>query len=261
MNEEPVVPTRPTTVHTERSERRADAATAQRSDPRTPHRSGWTAGAIAAIVVGTLLAVPALILLGGGATALWADRTQRDGGYLTSDVQEFTASGPALVTKAANLGTGAGWYYSPAVLETVRIRVAPTNRGPALFVGIGPTTDVERYLAGVKRTFVADFWTRTALTLDGDTSVSAPGQEHFWVASSVGPGTRSLEWEPTNGSWSVVVMNADGRPGINVRADLGARAPALPWIAVGVLAAGAVLMAGAALLIAGAARRVRSTRR
>ena len=49
-------------------------------------------------------------------------------------------------------------------------------------------------------------------------------------------------------------MNPDGRPGINVRADLGATYPTLLWIAVGLLAAGAVVGAGGALLIAGAIR-------
>ena len=47
-------------------------------------------------------------------------------------------------------------------------------------------------------------------------------------------------------------MHADGQPGIDVAADLGAKVPALPWIAVAFLALGAVLMVGGALLIVGA---------
>ena len=54
-------------------------------------------------------------------------------------------------------------------------------------------------------------------------------------------------------------MNADGRPGIDVGADQGARMPAVLWIAVGVLAAGTVLIAGGSLLIAGAIRRRRAS--
>jgi hypothetical protein len=50
-------------------------------------------------------------------------------------------------------------------------------------------------------------------------------------------------------------MNADGRPGVDVKADLGARFPAVVWIAVGLLLAGAVFMTGAVLLIVGAIRR------
>jgi hypothetical protein len=49
-------------------------------------------------------------------------------------------------------------------------------------------------------------------------------------------------------------MNADARPGIDVGADLGARMPTVTWIAVGVLAAGCLFLAGGALLIAGAIR-------
>jgi hypothetical protein len=49
-------------------------------------------------------------------------------------------------------------------------------------------------------------------------------------------------------------MNADARPGIGVRADLGARIPAALWLAVGLLAAGAVFITGGVLLIVGAVR-------
>jgi hypothetical protein len=49
-------------------------------------RSGWTAGRITALVIGVLLVLVSLGLLASGGTALWADRTQRDAGYVTTDV-------------------------------------------------------------------------------------------------------------------------------------------------------------------------------
>ena len=52
--------------------------------------SRWTAGRIAAVAIGSLLVLIALTLLGAGGTALWADRTQRDAGYATTDVHEFS---------------------------------------------------------------------------------------------------------------------------------------------------------------------------
>jgi hypothetical protein len=127
--------------------------------------------------------------------------------------------------------------------------------GTALFVGIGPSAAVARYLAGVNHTVISDFWTDTVEAESGGAPATAPGTQDFWVASSTGSGARTLTWNPADGSWTVVVMNADGRPGIAVRADLGARFPALPWIALGLLIAGAVFAAGGALLIAGAIRR------
>ena len=206
------------------SEARGRPAAPPRPEARSPARSRWTAGRITALVIGALLVLVSLALLGAGGTALWADRTQRDGGYVTTGVHEFSTSGSALATVSTELGSaGVGWLYSPGLLDEVRIRVTPASSGPPLFVGIGPSTDVDRYLAGVNHTVISEFWGDKAEAVDGGRPASAPGTQDFWVASDTGPGARTLEWDPTDGSWTVVVMNADGRPGIAVGADLGAR--------------------------------------
>jgi hypothetical protein len=213
-------------------------------------------------VIGVLLALVSLGLLGGGGTALWADTTQRDAvGYLTTSAHEFATAGSALTSERIDLGSaGTGWLYTPALLGTVRIRVTSAHPSPALFVAIGPTADVDRYLAGVNHTLISDLWTNRVQAIGGGTPRSAPRTQTFWAASTTGPGPRTLRWDPANGSWTVVVMNASGQPGIHVRADLGATYPSLLPIAVGLLAAGAVFGAGAALLIAGAIRRRRASR-
>jgi hypothetical protein len=218
--------------------------------------SPWTGSRIAAVVIGSLLVLLSLVLLGAGGTALWADRTQREGGYATSDVHTFSSEGSALATESTDLGSaGVGWLYSPGVLGKVRIRVTPTSTSSPLFVGIGHTSDVDRYLGGVQHTVITDFWTEKVDTIAGSASVSRPGRQSFWAASDTGVGARTLTWDPKDGSWTVVVMNADGRPGVAVGADLGAKVPALPWIGLGFLAAGAIFLAGGALLVVGAFRR------
>jgi hypothetical protein len=122
-------------------------------------RSGWTGGRIAALVIGVLLVLVSLALLGAGGTALWADRTQRDGGYVTTGAHDFSTAGSALATVSTELGSaGIGWLYAPTLLDEVRIRVTPTSPGSALFVGIGPSTEVDRYLAGVNHTVITEFW-------------------------------------------------------------------------------------------------------
>lgn len=212
----------------------------------------WTARRIAALVVGALLVLVAVALLGAGGTAVWADTTQRDGDYVTTDVHRFSTAAAALSTESTHLGSpGVGWLYSPGLLGKVRIRVTPAVAGSALFVGIGRTADVDRYLAGVSHTVVSDFFGDKVESVDGGLPRSAPARQHFWVAS----GPRTVVWKPANGSWTVVVMNADGRPGIDIRTDLGARIPNALWIAIGVLAAGSVFLAGGVLVIVGASRR------
>jgi hypothetical protein len=224
------------------------------------HPSKWTGGRIASVVIGALLMLVALVLLGAGGTGVWADRTQRDAGYVTTGVHEFSTSGSALATEPTHLGSpGVGWLYSPGLLGKVRIRVTPASAGPPLFVGIGRSSDVDRYLAGVQHTVVSDFFGDKVQYIGGGRPRSAPGTQPFWVASSTGFGARTLKWDPHSGSWTVVVMNANARPGIGVRTDLGARMPAVLWIAIGLLVAGAVFLAGGGLLIAGAIRGRRAS--
>jgi hypothetical protein len=234
------------------------ATAPQRKEAARP--SGWTAGRITALVIGALLVLISLAVLGSGGTALWADRTQRDGGYATTDVHQFSSSGSALSTVSTELGSaGVGWLYAPSLLGDVRIRVTPTSPSGPLFVGIGPSTDVDRYLAGVDHTVITEFWGDKTENVAGGPAASAPGAQDFWVASATGPGPQTLTWNPTDGSWAVVVMNADGHPGLAMGADLGAKVPALAWIGLGLLVGGAIFMAGGALLIVGAFRRNRTS--
>src|SRR5262249_42390298 len=94
----------------------------------------------------------------------------------------------------------------------VRIRVTPVRPGPVLFVGIGPSTDVDRYLAGVSHTLISDYWQGRVQPIGGSRPASAPAGQDFWVASATGPGAQTLRWDPAAGTWTVVVMNADGGP-------------------------------------------------
>jgi len=214
-----------------------------------PASAGWSGGRVAQVVIGVLLVLVSLVMVGSAGTGLWLEATQRDGGYVTTDTHTFSSDGAALATRSTKLGS-AGWgrLYSPGLLGKVRIRVTPSHADAPLFVGIARSTDAGRYLAGVKHTVISEFFDNEVEPVAGGLPRSAPGAQPFWVASDSGRGTRTVLWKPTSGSWTVVVMNADGRPGLDVRADLGARLSAVPWIAAGLLAAGVVFLAGGVLL-------------
>jgi hypothetical protein len=218
--------------------------------------SRWPPGRIAALAVGVLLGLFSLALLTVGGTALWADSTQRSAGYVMTGVHGFSSAGSALATEPTELGSsGVGWLYGPGLLGKVRIKVEPTNPGSTLFVGIGPSAAVDRYLAGVNHTLITDYFGDKTQEIGGGKPGASPAKQYFWVASTAGVGARTLLWSPKDGSWSVVVMNADGRPGIGVRADLGAEFPDLLWITIGLIVGGAVFAVGSALLIRGSIRR------
>jgi hypothetical protein len=250
--------TAPPTDAAARPEPQAGTADLPRPPEPTTRPSGWTPGRIAALTIGVFLGLVGLIPLGAGGTTLWASATQREDGFITSDVQAFSTSGSALVTEPADLGVpGFGWLYAPSVLGEIRIRVTPASVGSTLFVGIGPSNEIDRYLAGVGHTLITDFWSESVRPVGGEAIASAPSSQDFWVASDSGAGPRTVTWDPTGGSWSVVVMNVDGQPGVDVRADLGATIPPLVWISVGLLLFGLVLLAGGSLLVFRAIRRAR----
>ena len=205
-----------------------------------------------------LLALTSAGLVSGGAVALWADRTQRDAaGYLTTDAQRFATATYALTTDRIDLRMESpNWLYASATLDTARIRVIGADPARPLFVGIARTEDATRYLAGIRHDTVTDLAGAAGYRAHpGGAPELAPTQQGFWTVQSSGTGTRTLVWPVEEGSWTVVVMNADGSRGVDVRADIGAKVPALEWISLGLLAGGLVLLGGAAALLVFAVRR------
>src|SRR5215212_8598733 len=71
--------------------------------------------------------------------------------------------------------------------------------------------------------------------VSGDRAPADPAGEDIWSASTSGTGTQSLEWDIEDGDWSAVVMNADGSPGVDVRASAGAGASFLQPLGLGLL--------------------------
>jgi len=89
---------------------------------------------------------------------------------------------------------------------------------------------------------------------DGRAPERLPGDQSFWVAAGEGPGAQTITWEVAAGSWSVVVMNADGAQGVSVDLEAGARIGLLLAIGIGLLISGVVLAALAAALLVWATR-------
>ena len=219
--------------------------------PPPPPPSGWTAGRIVSLVLGSFLAVASLGLLAGGGAATWLDNSQRDAaGYVSSSSHTFATASYALTSGRVDLGTS-DVVAPSAVLGTIRIRATAHDPAKSVFIGIAPRTSADAYLAGVSHEVVTDWSNGSAVYRQraGGPPRTTPTTTPIWTVSVSGSGTQTLTWKPTGGEWMVVVMNPDARPGVSVTADAGATLPALGWIAAGLLAAGGLLLAGGAVLI------------
>ncbi|HEY2191521.1 MAG TPA: DUF4389 domain-containing protein [Actinomycetospora sp.] len=210
-------------------------------------------GRLALLVVGAMIALLGLGVFGAGVTGLAADTGARNAaGYLTLGPTTSATAGAALRTDPMVIsGT-----EPAAVLGSAQV-TATSLRARDLFVGIGPTADVTRYLTGVPQ----GIWRPgtdgrgggTVAEVPGGAVVPPPATQPFWAAQSAGPGTRTLTWTPAPGDWSLVVMNADGTTPVLVSVSAGVQAPALRPVSAGVmLAGGALVLLGVVVIVLGA---------
>ncbi len=191
-----------------------------------------------ALVMGLLLVLPGLSLLAGGSALGATDvRGREAGGYLSTQPGHLRSSTPALVSPALEFvvdpGTP-GW-----VLDRLATDVRLTVSGPAavpVFVGIARTADVDAYLAGVEHDEISTrSGTPTYRRIPADSATAAP----------------------SSGSWTVVLMNADGSPGVAGVVTPSVRSDALGPLALGLLVAGLLvtILAAAGIMVGLRGRR------
>jgi hypothetical protein len=217
-----------------------------------------SAGRVILIVLGSIGVLFGLALLAGGGLLLWADRTQREDGYVTTPTERFATSTYALTRTRLEVDTdGTGWLLNDSWFGKVRIR-GESPGAKMLFIGVGPEASVAKYLGSVAHASVEDIdfdpFRVTYLPIEGGSPQGPPTEQRFWAASTSGVGTQTLTWNVREGDWSVVLMNADGSRGILADIDLGAKLSFLLWVALGLLLGGVLVVGGSTALVVLAAR-------
>jgi hypothetical protein len=216
-------------------------------DHTTQPRSGRSPARIASIVAASLIGLASLGAFAAGGAALWAEGEKDDQGYLATGSDRFATSTSALATESLDVDSdGPGWLVNADRYGKVRLKVDSRNDKP-VFVGIARSDEVGRYLRGTDHATVTDVsyspFRAEYRAHDGDRRPAAPAEQRFWETSTHGPGTQTLTWDVEHGSWSIVVMNADGSPGVDAGVSAGANVPILPVIGWSAVGAGVVLLA------------------
>ena len=151
------------------------------------------------------------------------------------------------------------WNTMPDFAPTPdEIRVEGVAAGSGtLFMGIAPADAVAGYLDGVDHDEITKWdtmqddieyvvYTRT----EGATDPAAPGTEDFWVASVSGSGEQALDWTVQSGEWALVIMNADGSPGVSADVRFGVKTlSALFPIGLASLVVGLVALIGGGRMV------------
>jgi hypothetical protein len=127
-----------------------------RVDQEGFREAALSAGRVILIVLGSIVGLLGLGLAAVGGFLLWADRTQREGGYLTTQTERFATSTYALTRERLEVDAGGpNWIWNDNWLGKVRIRGEGASAKP-LFIGIGPEAAVAGYLGRVAHADVED---------------------------------------------------------------------------------------------------------
>ena len=178
------------------------------------------------------------------------------GNGLATGPHAVSTSTRALVSSVAEID---GLSRAPSGLGQARIEVDATVRsgGTGVFLGVGRAEDVDRYLAGADVDVVRDFevspFRLSTQHRPGGAVLAAPGDQSFWAArAEARSGTARLSWPVQDGDYRVVLMNADGSPGVDVDGRFAVVVPSAFGISMTVLATGLVLgLVGLVLLTLG----------
>jgi len=219
--------------------------------PSASGPSGWTAGRVVALCLGSVIGLVSIGMLAGGGAIAWLDHTQRDAsGYLTSPTRTFATSTYAITTDRIDLGNTTDVAPS-SILGTVRIRATASDPSQPVFIGIARHDAVDSYLNDVGHATITS-WTGGTTTYQvhpGSAPAVPPTTLSTWVRSAHGPGTQTITWKPGGGDWAIVAMRPDGTRGLSIAADVAATVPALGWIDAGVFTVGGIFLIAAILLI------------
>jgi hypothetical protein len=204
------------------------------------------------IVFGAVLALIGAGLSVGGAALLAL--TGGDG-YFGTDTEALRTPTRALVSEPQAPDTGGSGFDA-----TVRLRVTAAS-GEPVFLGAGPSAEVDRYLAGSSYDEVRDVefspFRYATVRHEGERELPPPADQPLWTARATGTGEQTLEIRVGAGDYRVVVMNADAAERVEVRASFGIRVPFLRRLGIGLLVGGVLgLLVGIALLVLGLRTKV-----
>lgn len=208
-----------------------------------------------------LILLGLLALLGGLTLAIIGTTVLALGGRsgtVGSGYHTIGTSSVALVSDPTEVRNGSNMNLSGSAATLI---LDGRDASEPVFVGIGPTAAVDAYLAGAGYDIVTDMdfgpFRLTTRHIDGTAQPATPVDQTFWVAKATGVSPR-VSWPIADGSYRVVMMNADASPGVELNSRFRLRVPALFGVGLGTLIAGVVLgLIGLVLLIWGIRTRRR----
>jgi len=224
-----------------------------------------SAGKITLLIFGVIILLISFGLMAGGSTLLWVDAKHVDNeGFITSDTLHIVRNSSAVVIGPIELDEVAVRVLRTIGLITI-FKFEGTNNNPSqqIFMGVAEQADMENYLDNVTYDEITDFDLRWRLDFDKVRYVNHPGaslpsnptSQSIWTVSTVGTGSKTLEWQIEAGNNSIVLMNDDGSKGVDLDMIFKVKIPSIVGYGLGLLISGILLLIGGGLMVFFAVRR------
>jgi hypothetical protein len=195
-------------------------------------------GARVAVIV-----IAVIFLVGGGLVAIGGGVLMGFFGSddtVTSGTRRLSTSTNALVAALNDIQDTHG-FATESGSPTLRVSVLGADRN--VFIGMGPAAAVDGYLAGVAYDKVTEFdlnpYRLESKRVDGTNDPAPPDKQTFWTVRATGTHP-ALTWKVTDGSYRLVLMNADGAAPVVADVSASLLIPHLFKTGVNVLVGGLV---------------------
>src|SRR4051812_41866633 len=210
--------------------------------PTAPYNSGDAARTGRLIGGGVLATVGAVLALGGGGILALGGSD----GEFSSGHRDVSTGSSALVSEVASIN-GTADVTDALGHPRVKIAADSTNSDHNVFVGVARKADADRSPACAQIDRVTDFgadpWSPDKPRVEATAKPKPPATQSFWVAKSSGS-SAAIDWKVRDGSYRVVVMNADGSRGVATQSQFEVEVPHLSTIALAMLIVGLVTVGG-----------------
>ena len=193
-------------------------------------------------IIGLLISIYFLV---GGVICLLRNSTTKDNeGFYTTWNLQIEKDSYAIVMGPKSIYIVPGWDLGD--LNTFKVEGLNNDPVNQIFIGVAGESDIDAYLSDVEYDEITDLYifpTRADYqNHPGSIMPGKPTSQFFWIESTYGTGTQTLNWELEPYRYSLLLMNEDGAADVDMNIVLGAKAPLLFIVGMGNLFGGVVAL-------------------
>jgi hypothetical protein len=207
------------------------------------------------LVFGILFVLGSIMAMIAGGAMVWASQFHKDAeGFHVTNSMNMRSGSYAVTSETIEIDRGASEALYWLGMDTIKAVVENNNHSKPVFIGIASSLYVEDYLMNVeheKVTSIDIFPSKFEYkNIPGDAQPEPPGSQTFWLESSEGTGFQDIRFDLKEGEYTILAMNADASPGVDMEVVFGIKASGLVlaigivfiFIGLVVLAAGIIMV-------------------